>query len=181
MKGIHVCLIGDLIFPQECELHPVLLKAHDLLPEMGRHAGRVLPLLNFTQQVEVMHIEGQKAGVFRMLLIRLVLGPGNHHRPTASFNLRKVALDRGADTILGEQRVPPAGIQKSFLPSQAEAQPVAVVDLITHVFHEQEKVAEIVGVLNGRPQIRLQHGTECGLAFGLPQPFHIADGLGGCA
>ena len=36
----------------------------------------------------------------------------------------------------------------------------------------------IVVILNGRPQVRLQHGAESGLALGLPQPFDVADCLG---
>ena len=167
------------MFPQECKLCPVLLEAHDLLPEMGRHTGRVLPLPDLAQQVKVMHIEGQKTCVLRMLLIRLILGPGNHCRPAISFDLRKVALDRGADTILGEQRIPSAGILESLLSPQAEAQLIAMADLIAHVLHEQEKVSEVIGILNGRPQIRFQHGAECGLALGLSQPLYIADGFGG--
>ena len=148
---------------------------------MGRHAGRVLPLPDLAQQVEVVNVEHQKARVFRMLLIWLKFRPREHSGAAANFDLREVALNGGADTIFGEQWIPPAGIQKAFLPAQTEAQPIAVVDLIAHVLHEQEKVSEIIGILNSRPQIRLQHGTECGLPFGLPQPFHIADRFGGRA
>ena len=54
-----------------------------------------------------------------------------------------------------------------------------MADLPAHVLHEHKEVAQVVGVLDGRPQVRLQHGAEGGLALALPQPFDIADGLGG--
>ena len=53
-----------------------------------------------------------------------------------------------------------------------------MMDLIPLMLHEQKEVAEVVGVPDGIPQICLQHGAEGGLPFGLPQPFHIADGFG---
>ena len=56
-----------------------------------------------------------------------------------------------------------------------------MADLPAHVLHEHKEVAQVVGVLDGRPQVRLQHGTEGGLALALPQPFDVADGLGGSA
>ena len=54
-----------------------------------------------------------------------------------------------------------------------------MVDFPAHVLHEHEEVARVVGVLNGRPQVRLQHGAEGGLALALPQLFDVTDGLGG--
>ena len=54
-----------------------------------------------------------------------------------------------------------------------------MADLPAHVLHEHEEVAQVVGVLDGRPQVRLQHGPEGGLALAPPQPFDVTDGLGG--
>ena len=48
-------------------------------------------------------------------------------------------------------------------------------DLPALVFHEQEEVAQVVGVLDGVPQVRLQHGAEGGLSPGLPEPLRITD------
>ena len=53
-----------------------------------------------------------------------------------------------------------------------------MMDLIPLMLHEQEEVAEVVGVPDGIPQICLQQGAEGGLPPGLPQPLHIADGFG---
>ena len=51
------------------------------------------------------------------------------------------------------------------------------MDLIAPMLHEQEKVTEIVGILDGITQIRFQHGTERRLALFLTQPLRIADGF----
>ena len=69
----------------------------------------------------------------------------------------------------------PAGDHEPLLASQPEAQPGAVPDLIAPVLHEQKEVSQVVGVLNGLPQIRLQHCPEGGLAPALPQPLNVAD------
>ena len=63
----------------------------------------------------------------------------------------------------------------SILPPQAEAEPAAMMDLIPLMLHEQEEVAEVVGVPDGIPQICLQQGAEGGLPPGLPQPLNVAD------
>ena len=124
-----------------------------------------------------MDIEGQKAAVLRVLLIRLIPGPGDHRRPPARFDLRKVAPDCRPDTLLREQRVPSAGILEAILAPQAKSQPASMMDLIAHVFHQQEEMTQVVGVLDGGSKVRLQQGAEGGLPLGLPQPFHIADRL----
>ena len=125
-----------------------------------------------------MDIEGKKTAVSGMLPIWLIRQTRRQDRTQSRFDLFQVALDGNTDSVLCEQRISPAGILESLLPPQAKTQPITVVDLIAHVLHDQEKVAEIIGILNSRPQIRLQHGTKCRLPFGLPQPFHIADGFG---
>ena len=51
------------------------------------------------------------------------------------------------------------------------------MDLIALMLHKQEKVTEIVGILNSVTQIRFQHGTERRLALFLTQPLRIADGF----
>ena len=38
-------------------------------------------------------------------------------------------------------------------------------------------MSDIVGILYGLPQIRLQHGVEGGLAPALPQPLDVTDRL----
>ena|GEM_PF-4590611 len=52
-----------------------------------------------------------------------------------------------------------------------------MLDLISLVLHDEEEVTDIVGILYGLPQIRLQHCPEGGLAPALPQPLNVADGL----
>ena len=125
-----------------------------------------------------MDIEGEKTAVSGMLPVRLIRRPRRQDRPQSRFDLFQVALDGGADTILREQCVASAGILESLLSPQTKPQPITVVDLISHVFHEQEEVSEIVGVLASRPQIRFQHGVKGRLALRPPQPLHIADGFG---
>ena len=50
-----------------------------------------------------------------------------------------------------------------------------MMDLVSFMLHEQEKVTEIVRVGNRIAQVRFQHGTERWLPFGLPQPFNVTD------
>ena len=171
----HVSRRCDVIFPQERELRLIPLEAHDRLPQMRRHAGRILPLFDLAQQIEIMDIEGEKTAVSGMLPVRLIRRPRRQDRPQSRFDLFQVALDGGADTILREQRISPAGVLISILPPQAEAEPAAMMDLIPLMLHEQEEVAEVVGVPDGIPQICLQHGTEGGLPLGLAQPLNVAD------
>ena len=54
-----------------------------------------------------------------------------------------------------------------------------MADFVAHVLHEQEEVAQVVGVRYGGAQILLQHGAEGGLAPGPAQPLNVADRLGG--
>ena len=51
------------------------------------------------------------------------------------------------------------------------------MDLIAPMLHKKEKVTEIVGILDGIAQVRLQHGAERWLPFGLAEPFDVADGF----
>ena len=171
----HVSRRCDVIFPQERELRLILLEAHDRLPQMRRHAGRILPLFDFAQQIEIMDIEGKKTAVSGMLPVRLIRQPRRQDRPQSRFDLFQVALDGSTDSVLCEQRISPAGVLKSLLSTQAETEPAAMMDLIPLMLHEQEEVAEVVGVPDGIPQICLQHGTEGGLPLGLAQPLNVAD------
>ena len=171
----HVSRRCDVIFPQERELRLILLEAHDRLPQMRRHAGRILPLFDFAQQIEIMDIEGKKTAVSGMLPVRLIRQPRRQDRPQSRFDLFQVALDGSTDSVLCEQRISPAGVLKSLLSTQAETEPAAMMDLIPLMLHEQEEVAEVVGVPDSIPQICLQHGAEGGLPFGLAQPLDVAD------
>ena len=125
-----------------------------------------------------MDIEGKEAAVLGMLPIRLIRRTHRQDRPQPRFDLFQVALDGSADTVLCEQRISPAGVLVSILSPQAEAEPASMMDLIPLMLHEQQEVSEIVGVLDGRPQIRFQHGAKGRLALRPPQPLHIADGFG---
>ena len=49
------------------------------------------------------------------------------------------------------------------------------MDLIATMLHKQEKVTEIVGVLDGIVQVRFEHRAERRLALFLTQPLRIAD------
>ena len=171
----HVSRRCDVIFPKERELCLILLEAHDRLPQMRRHAGRILPLFDFAQQIEIMDIEGKKTAVSGMLPVRLIRQPRRQDRPQSRFDLFQVALDGSTDSVLCEQRISPAGVLKSLLSTQAETEPAAMMDLIPLMLHEQEEVTEVVGVPDGIPQICLQHGTEGGLPPGLAQPLNVAD------
>ena len=125
-----------------------------------------------------MDIEGQKALVLGMGRVGPIGCPVRDGRTSPSFNGRQVSQNGGPDAFLGEHRIFPAGDHEPILASQAEAQPGAVLDLIALVLHEQEKVPQVVGVLDGLPQIRLQHTAEGGLPLGAAEPFHVTYCLG---
>ena len=171
----HVSRRCDVIFPQERELCLIPFKAHDRLPQMRRHAGRILPLFDLAQQIEIMDIESKEAAVLGMLPVRLIRRTHRQDRPQPRFDLFQVALDGSADTVLCEQRISPAGVLVSILSPQAEAEPASMMDLIPLMLHEQKEVAEVVGVPDSIPQICLQHGAEGGLPLGLAQPLNVAD------
>ena len=126
-----------------------------------------------------MNIESQKALVLGMGCVGSIDCPGQDGRPPPRFDGRQVPLDGGTDALLREQWIFPAGNEKTFLSPQAEAQPVPVADLIALVLHEQEEVAQIVCVLDGLPQIRLQHTAESGLILGPAEPFDVTYRFGG--
>ena len=56
-----------------------------------------------------------------------------------------------------------------LLSAQPKTKPFAVMDLIAPMFHEQEKVTEIVGILDGIVQVRFEHRAERWLPFGLAE------------
>ncbi len=126
-----------------------------------------------------MDIERHNSGIFWVLFVGLEGRPVNDGGPASGLDVLQAALDGRPDTVLGEQPIFPSGVHEPILSPQPEAQAVPVADLPPHVFHEHKEVAQVVGVLNGRPQIRLQHGAEGGLALGLAEPFDVADRLGG--
>ena len=53
-----------------------------------------------------------------------------------------------------------------------------MADLIALVLHEQEEVPQVVGVLDGLPQIRLQQTAEGGLILGLAEPLNVTHRFG---
>lgn len=170
---------GGAMRPQEGELFLVALKLHDLPPEMGRHLRWVLPLPGLTQQIEVVDIQGHESSVLLGMApaVRLIPGPVDDGWTAADGDFIQIPFNGGADTILGEQRILPAGDHKPLLPFEAKAEACAVLDLIPLVLHDEEEVTDIVGILNGLPQIRLQHGAEGRLAPALPQPLDVTDRL----
>lgn len=167
------------MFPQEGELLFVLLKLHNLLPEMGRHLRRILPLPGLAQQIEIVDVQGHKSGVLLGIApaVRLVLQPVDDGRAVAGSDLIQVPLDSGADAILSEQRIFSARYHELFLTPKAETEAIPMLDLIALMLHDEEEVTDVVGVLDGLPQIRLQHGAEGGLALALPQPLDVTDRL----
>ena len=159
----------------------IALGLHHLLPKLGRHPGRILPLPDLAQDVEVVDVQRHNSGIFRIFFVGLVGWPVNDGGPASGLNVLQTALDRRPDALLGEQRIFPSGVHEPILSPQPEAQAVPVADLPPHVFHEHKEVAQVVGVLNGGPQIRLQHGAESGLSPGLAEPLNVADRLIGAA
>ena len=126
-----------------------------------------------------MNVQGQKARVFGVSAVGTKHGPVRKCGPLTRLDFLQIAQDGGTDTVLCEGGIFSAWILKPLLAPQTESQTVSVADLVALVLHEQEEVPQVIGVLNGLPEIRLQHGAEGGLTFGLTQPLHIAHGFGG--
>ena len=82
---------------------------------MRRHAGRVLPLFDLAQQIEIMDIESKEAAVLGMFPVRLIRRPRRQDRPQSRFDLFQVALDGSTDSVLCEQRISPAGVLETIL------------------------------------------------------------------
>ena len=177
--GGHFVSGGNVVLSQESELCSVLLKLHDFLPQVRRHPGGILSLFDFSQQVEIMNVQGQKARVFGVSAVGTKHGPVRKCGPLTRLDFLQIAQDGGTDTVLCEGGIFSAWILKPLLPPQTESQTVSVADLVALVLHEQEEVAQVIGVLNGLPEIRLKHGAKGGLTPGLTQPLHIAHGFGG--
>ena len=144
---------------------------------MRRHAGRILPLFDFSENVEVVVVQCQKSGVFRVLLVGLVRLPVGNCEIFAHENSIQIAIDGSPNSILGILRILPFRVHEMCLPSELEAQAATVLDLIPLPLHEPEEVSDGVGVLDGCFQIGLQHGAVGGLAFTLTQPFNITHRL----
>ena len=76
---------------------------------MGGHPGRVLPLLDFAQQVEVVDIEGQEALVLGVPPVGTIWGAVGEDGLCACGDGVQVALDGRPDSVLREPLVPPPG------------------------------------------------------------------------
>ena len=63
------------------------------------------------------------------------------------------------------------------LPTELEAQTISVLDLVTLLLHEPEKVSDGVGILDGCLEVSFQYGAVGGLAFALAKPLNVAHGL----
>ena len=169
LKRSHILRGGDIVFSKEVELLPAPLEPQDFLAELGRHPGRILPLLNLAQDIQVVNVQRQEACVFRVLFIRPVGNAMCRRWPLARLDSRQISLNRRPDAVLREQRILSAWDHEPLLAPQPEAETVPVADLPAHVLHEHKEVSRVVGVLDGGPQVCLQHGAEGGLALALPQ------------
>ena len=87
------------MFVEKLKLRPELLKAHDLLTHFAGDLWRVLPLFNFAEDVEIVVVQGQKAGIFRMLLVGLVWRAVNHSELLTHENSVQIAVDGCPDAI----------------------------------------------------------------------------------
>ena len=149
------------------ELQPRLigLGFHDLPSEMRRHARRVLPLFDAAKQIAVMVVQRKESLVLWMWAVWLGLWAREERRSGTSLDLCEIARNGAFNVFFRKRRVFALRIHETLLPAQTESKPVAVVDLVALMLHEQEKVAEIVRVGNRFAQVCFQHGTERRLTF----------------
>ena len=95
-----------------------------------------------------------------MWAVWLGLWARDERRSGTGFNLREIARNGAFNVFFRKRCILALWIHIAFLPAQSETQPVAVVDLVALMLHEQEEVAEIVRVGNRIAQVRFQHGAE---------------------
>ena len=177
--GVQVICRSDAVLLQEFQPHLIDFGFHDLLPKMWRHTRWILAFFDAAKQIAVMVVQRKKSLIFGMRVIWLRLRTRDECRSGTSFDLCEIARNGALDVFFRERCVLALWMHETLLTAQPEAQPIAVMDLVALMLHEQEKVTEIVRVRNGVAQVRFQHGAERRLSFGLPQPFNIADCLGG--
>ena len=122
-----------------------------------------------------MVVQCKESLVLWVRAIWLRLRTRDKRRSGTGLNLCQIASDSALDIFFRKRRVFALRIHIPLLPAQTETEPVAVVDLVAFMLHEQEEVAEIVCVRNGVAEVCFQHGAERRLSFGLTQPFNIAD------
>ena len=122
---------------------------HDLSSKMRRHARRVLPLFDAAKQIAVMIVQRKESLVLWMRAIRLGLRMRDERRSGTSLDLCQIARNGAFNVFFRKRRVFALRIHETLLPAQAEAKPVAVMDFVALMLHEQEEVAEIVRVGNG--------------------------------
>ena len=150
-------------------------KLHHLFLQVCCHARWILPLLDLTQQIEIVDIQRQQPCVFWVLLIGCVLGPFDHCRTPSGFDLLPVSLDSCSDPFFRKAGIPSPWILKPLLSPETEPQSVSMPDFIPPI-HEQEKVTQVVGILYCFPKVRFQHRSKGRLLFGLAQPLYITKG-----
>ena len=125
-----------------------------------------------------MDVQPEEARVLLVLSVGAV-GRAIDSRVTQSpLHVLQIAVDCRQNPFLREQGILPSGTQVPLLPPEAKGQAVSVFDFVPHPLHKGVEVTKAVCLPDCRPQVRFQHGAEGGLAFGLPQPLHIADGAG---
>ena len=137
------------MFVEKLKLRSELLKAHDLLTHFAGDLWRVLPLFNFAEDVEIVVVQGQKAGIFRMLLVGLVRLTMNNSKLLAHEDSIHVAVNGRPNSILGILRILPLRVHEVGLSTEPKTQAIAVLDLIALPLHESEEIPDGVGILNG--------------------------------
>ena len=114
-----------------------------------------------------------------MWAVWLGLWARNKRRSDTGFDFCEITRNGAFNVFFRKRCILALWIHIAFLPAQSEAKPVAVVDFVALMLHEQEEVAKIVRVGNRIAQVRFQHGAERWLPFRLAEPFNIADRFGG--
>ena len=147
--GGQVIRRGDAILLQEFQPSLIGFGFHKLPPEMRRHARRVLPLFNAAEQIAVVIVKRKESLVLWMWAVWLGLWAREERRSGTSFDLCQIARNGAFDIFFRKRCILALWIHIAFLPAQSKAQPVAVVNLVALMLHEQEKVTEIVRVGNG--------------------------------
>ena len=134
---------------EELKLLPELLKTHDLLAHLTCNFGRVLPLFNFAENVEIVIVQGQKTSVFGVLFIGLIQLTMNNSKLFACEYCVHVSVNGRTNSIFGILRVLPFRVHEVVLSTEPKTQTVAVLDLVSLPLHEPEEVPDGVSVLNG--------------------------------
>ena len=89
--GGQIICRGDIVLLQELQTRFVNISLHDLFSQVRRHARRVLPFFDPTEQIAVMKVQRKESCVLWMWVVWLQLWLRREDRFSSDFDLLQIA------------------------------------------------------------------------------------------